>query len=134
MNILTDKSNENIRKTEVEQVVREKKEFTLLGKYNLTKGYRLFCYNHSDKTISQVKLKLGSFLQCELVKYDNLIQWIWFDPENMHVNINSKNTYFEALNMNFAMKRVTKWEQGKVQELFNLKKPKNKSIDIFESL
>lgn len=129
--ILTD---DRVKKNETEQVVKEKKEFTLLGKYNLTKGFHLFCYNPITDKVSKIKIKIGEFIQCELVKFEDGVHWVWFDPENFNISIDNRNIYFEAINMNLAIKRVEKWKQGKIKELFNLKKPRKDSIDIFKML
>lgn len=123
-----------VKKNETEQVVREKKEFTLLGKYNLTKGFSLFCFNPISRKVSKIEIKRGEFIQCELVKFEDGVRWIWFDPENFNVSIDSRNIYFEALNISHAKIRVEKFKEGQIKDLFNLKTPKNGSIDIFKSL
>lgn len=123
-----------IKKSEIEQVVREKQEYTLLGKYNLTKGFKLFCYNPINGEVTQPKIKVSGFIQCELVNVDGVPTWQWFDPENFNVTIDSRNIYFESLNIKNAINRVKKWKEGKIKELFNLKKPCICSINIFASL
>ncbi len=122
---------DKVHKSEVEQVVKQKQEYTLLGKYNISRGFKLFCYNPTNSKITQPEIKRGDFIQCELVKSDEGIGWIWFDPENMNITINSRNIYFESLNMKTAIKRVMNWRAGKVTDLFNLSKPREGSIDIF---
>lgn len=130
MNLIPELKPEKVNKPEIEQVVKEKMEYTLLGSYNINKGFSLFAYSSSTNKIRKVSLKKGKFIQCELTS----IGWIWFDPENLNTTIDSKEIYFEALNMEKAIKRVDRFKKGKIKELMNLKKPRKKTINIFENL
>ena len=135
MNITHDNSKQTVDKPEIEQVVREQKEFSILGTYALTKGLSLFAYNSLTGKIRRITLKRGDFIQCELVKFgDNKIEWVYFDPENYNTTIDSKEIYFESLNLEKAEKRVEKFKQGRIEELFNLKKPSKSTINIFEPI
>lgn len=127
---LTPQPKDSTTKPEIEQVVKEKMEYSLLGTYNISKGFKLFAYSSVNGKIREVILNRGEFIQCELTNEG----WIWFDPENMHTTIDSKEIYFEAFNLRSAQNRVKKFKEGSIKELFNLKKPSNKTINIFNEL
>lgn len=129
--------DDKIKKNEIEQVVREQQEYTLLGQYVITKGLKLFSYNPSNSKIEEVVIKRGEFIQCIPTEFDNegnILEWVYFDPENYNTTIDSRNYYLQALNMNSAVKRVEKFKQGKIKDLFNLKKPNPGGIDFFKML
>jgi len=131
MKILPDIQKDSaLAKPEVETVVNQKMEFTLLGTYQLSKGFTLFGYNPATDEIMPIEIKQGEFIQCELTTEG----WIWFDPENMQTTIDSLLYYFEALNIKKARNRVEKMKAGKLNDICNLKKPGNGTIDIFKPL
>ena len=130
MNIIPEISNKKTTKPEIEQVVKEKMEYSLLGTYNITNGFNLFAYSSVTGKIREVEIKRGEFIQCELTTEG----WIWFDPERMSTIIDSKEIYFEAFNMKSAINMVAKFKDGKKKELFNLKKPTKSTINIFEHI
>jgi len=108
MDLLNNKSKSDISKPEIEQVVRDQTEYTLLGNYLISRGFKLFSYNPSDGNIELVEIKVGEFIQCELVQEGSSCYWIWFDPENKQTTIDSRMYYFEALNLKLAINRVHK--------------------------
>ncbi len=137
MDILNDTKAKKVHKPEIEQVVREQMEFTLLGTYTIGRGYKLFSCNPTDFSVEQITVKQGDFIQCELVRFPGgrpSGEWVWFDPENFNVSIDSRVYYFQALNLRTAKERVGRFKAGKLKDLFNLKKPNPNGIDFFEKL
>lgn len=130
MDIIPEFKDNKVNKPEIEQVVKEKMEYSLLGTYNISKGFKLFAYSSLTGKVREVEIKRGEFIQCELTTEG----WIWFDPENMQTTIDSKEIYFEAFNMVSAINRIDKLRKGKIKDLFNLKKPTKKTINLFEKL
>jgi len=55
MDILNNIHKDKIRKPEIEQVVKEQMEYTILGTYSITKGFTLFAYNSVKNQIRKVK-------------------------------------------------------------------------------
>lgn len=122
----TDLGNK-VKKAEVEYVVKEKMEYTLLGTYVISKGFKLFSYNSINNEIKEVEIKRSDTITTELTPDG----WIWYDEEMKKATIDSKLIYFEAFNMKSAINQVKKFKQGRIKELFNLKKPNPDGIDIF---
>lgn len=129
MNIINYIKSDKIDRAEIEQVQKQKNEYTLLGQYTLKKGMKLFSYNYKDGIISEVVLKFGEFITCELTSEG----WIWYDQENANVNIDTKLDYFQSPSITIAKNLVQKLKDGKIKYLFNLTKMSNK-IDLFKTL
>ncbi len=127
MKLFEDISQDKINKPAVEQIVKEKVEFNILGTYSLTRGLTLFNYNPKTDEINIQSIKRGDFIQCVLTTEG----WIWFDPENYNTTIDGRLYYFEALNRKSAKVRVDKFKQGKIKELFNLRKPNPEGIKFY---
>lgn len=124
-------NNNNIdilSKDKIEQVQKKKTEYKLLGTFMRTKGLNLFSYNSITGELELLKIKYSKQV---IVIPDGLGGLTYFDPEKQKTNIDSRNTHFEALNYKSAKERVLKFKQGKIKELFNLKKPCKKSIDFW---
>jgi len=122
--------DDKIKKNEVEQVVKEKMEYTLLGTYIIKKGLKLFYYNPVDGSINEAIIKTSDLCICELTEEG----WIYYDSESDQTTIDGRCIYFQALRMQSAIDRVAKFKQGKIKELFNLKKPNPDGIDFFKPL
>lgn len=128
MDLLNNNDLDNkIKKNEVEYVVKEKMEYCLLGTYVISKGFKLFSYNSINNEIKEVEIKRGDYITTELTEEG----WIWYDEEMKKTTIDSKLIYFEAFRLKSAINQVHKFKQGKIKELFNLKKPNPDGIDIF---
>ena len=121
--------NDKTLKNQVEQVVKQKMEYTLLGTYQLKKGMKLFSYDYNKNEVLEVKIKRGEYIVCELTTEG----WIYYDPESFNVNIDTKLTYFQSPSITIANNLVWKFKEGKIKELFNLKKPV-KTIDLFKHI
>ncbi len=122
----TDLDNK-VKKNEVEHVVKEKMEYTLLGTYVISKGFKLFSYNPNDSCIKDVEIKRSDTITTELTPEG----WIYYDEEMQKATIDSRLYYFEAFNMKSAINQVKRFKKGITKELFNLKKPNPNGIDIF---
>ena len=105
-------------------------EFTLLGTYQLSRGFHLFGYDSRKNTLERVVIKRGEYLQLMLTKEG----WIYFDPETRKVMVDNRLEYFEAMSLRSANNMISKMKSGKLKSLFNLSKPSNKTIDIFSPL
>lgn len=119
MKVVPDNKTASISKPEIEQVQKEKQEYKLISSFVRTKGLNLYGYDSYKDEIY-------------LVEQDN-VDTIHWNEANELVNkytasIDSRHTFFEALNMKSAINRVKKWKQGK-KELDNLKYSDGK-IDI----
>ena len=64
-----------------------------------------------------------------LLKFDGKI--IPYDSEAAKCTVDSRNIYFQALNIKNANKRVSKWKSGLIKELFNLDKPNKDGIKLW---
>jgi len=118
MDLLNDYKDLKISKTQQEQVQQEKQEYYLLGTYLRTKGLKVFFYNPIKQNVEELEIKYSDTIH--LVPRDGKL--IPIDYENEKCQIDSRNIYFEALNLNSAKKRVIRFKQGKIKELCNLKK------------
>lgn len=116
----------NISRPEIEQVEKEKQEYTLIGVYALKPGLKLFEYNPKKDTVKEVKV-----LDRQRIEIDIMHGGSFSESESpKHVTVDSRNIYFQALRMESALNRVKAWKEGRKQ-LFNLQKPKNE-INIFQ--
>ena len=129
MEIVTTSNKDTVNKPAIEQVVKQKMEYTLLGTYGLKRGMKLFAYDYSKQTVEEVIIKRGNYLVCELTTEG----WVVYDPENFNVTIDSKLDYFQSPSITIANNLVKKLKEGKIQTLFNLKPPST-GIDLFSYL
>jgi hypothetical protein len=129
MNILNDKSDLNfVAKPEIEQVQLKQNEYTLLGTFLRSKGLNLFYYNPENNETKQATIKFSNTLHIYKLTTG---KWLIVDWENQKTTVESAFIYFEALNMQSAIKRVARWREGKIKELFNLKTPSKEGIKFF---
>ena len=122
----TDLDNK-VKKNEVEYVVKEKMEYCLLGTYVISKGFKLFSYNSTNNKVKEIEIKRSDTMSTMFTKEG----WIYWDEEMKKTTIDSKLIYFEAFRFKSAINQAHKFKQGKIKELFNLKKPNPNGIDIF---
>lgn len=113
-----------VSKPEMEMVEQEKQEYKLLGKFQRTKGLRLYSWNSSaDKlTLVEVSFKntavLDDFLSVKTMATEE-------------ATVDSRDIHFEALNDKTAQKRIDKYKDGKIKDLCNLKAPTKGSINFW---
>ena len=128
MNIIPDVNKGHAVSTiEIEQVQQEQKEYILLGTFLLTKGLRLFCYDHLENEVFEITIKYSDTIHLYLINR----QWVLVDWEAAKCSIDSKFIHFEALNLKSAEKRVARFKEGKIKELFNLRKPSKEGIKFY---
>jgi hypothetical protein len=119
--------NQAIDKIKIEQVQLKQQEYFLLGTFLRTPGLTLFSYNINTNEIKEVIIKYSDTIN--LVPIDGKL--IPIDFENQRCLVDSRYEYFESLNIDNAQKRVKKWKDGKIKELFNLKKPSEDGIKFY---
>jgi len=120
--IMFDKNKTN--KPEIENVEKEKMEYTLLGTFQRTRGLKLFAYNYLDDIVSEIKIKPKSTLN---IKIENN-KCIPSDEAPEEATVDNRFIHFEALNMKNAIRRLNKYKSGKLKELCNLRKPNPKNV------
>ena len=100
-------------KVGVEVVQKQKQEYKLIDTFMRTPGLLLFGYN--DKT--------GDIYEVQEDDRDTIYWEEALDLLHKKVaNIDPRDTFFEALNMKNAEKKVSDWKKGKKRDLSNLKK------------
>jgi len=128
MNIINDNSDiTKTNKPDIEQVEKKKQEYYLLGTFLRTRGLRMFGFNHLKNEVFEVKIQYGNTIH--LVPIEGKLMPV--DLEAEKCTVDSRFEYFEALNFESANKRVSKYKQGKLSELCNLKKPNPDGIRFF---
>ncbi len=128
MEIVNNNILEHIQKPEIEQVQLERQELTFIGRFSLTAGLKLFCYSSLKNEINEVTPKLiteGEFIINENGEMELK------ETANKVLDIYSTDIYFECLNLENAERRVLKFKQGKIRELFNLKKYNKNGIKFY---
>lgn len=131
MNILNDKTDINTAvKSETEFVEQEQQEYFLLGTFMVTPGLKVYGFNHLKDEVFEVPFIRSNL--AILTQIDGKICAI--DSEHEKVTVDSRFTYFEALNYLSALKRVAKYLSGRIKELNNLRKLNPDGIDFFKSL
>jgi hypothetical protein len=115
---------DDVTKSQMELVEKEKLEYKLLGSCILTPGLSLFSFNVETGEIRKITVerKKSSFISAHNNKLTSV------DNTQRTVKIDTKLIYFEALNIKTAVKRVSKAIQGKIK-LFNLRLVKNEKIN-----
>ena len=126
--IVPDISGSNrIAQNEIEQVQIKEHEFYYLGTFLRTRGLSLYGYDYINDKVVEVTIKHGDTIH--LVPMDGKLIPIDYDMETC--NVDSRFTYFEALNMRNAEKRVRRWKEGFVKELSNLVRPNPNGIQLW---
>ena len=115
---------ESTSKPEVEQVQKEKMEYHLLGTYLRTRGLTLYSYNPMKNEIEPVVISYSNTIH--IIPEDG--QLIAVDLEAEKTTVDSRFIYFEALNQKSAERRVKKWKNGQIKELFNLRDPNKEPL------
>lgn len=116
MELIPTNPTHNPSKSETEQVQQQKHEYYLLGSFIRTRGLKLFAYNWQKDEIFEVEVKKGSTITA--VPMDGKL--VAVDKEQEKCFVDSRNKFFECLNMANAVNRVKKFKQGKIKELCNL--------------
>lgn len=128
MDLLNNTKDLAVQKSQQEQVQQQKREYYLLGTYLRTKGLKVFFYNPINEEVKELEIKYSDTIH--LVPMGGKL--IPTDYENQKCQVDSRCTYFEALNYNSAMKRFNNFKQGKINDLCNLKKYNpDAKIDFF---
>jgi hypothetical protein len=122
-----DDNEQSIVKSQ-ESSKEQREEDNLIGTFKRSKGLGLFAYDHMNGEVYQVE---------EIFKGD---VWLLRDEKGVayakrightETYINPKHTHFEALNLKTATNKVDRFVAGSVKDLMNLKRPDNKTINIF---
>jgi hypothetical protein len=115
---------DKISKPEIEQVEQEKMEYHMLGTFLRTRGLQLFCYNPMEDKVELVNILYSNTIH--IIPENG--QLIAVDLEAEKTTVDSRCEYFEALNMDSAKRRVKRWKEGKIKELFNLRDPNKEPL------
>lgn len=106
----------------------QRQESNLIDTFKRSKGLGLFAYDHMSGEVYQVE---------EIFKGD---VWLLRDEKGVayakrightETYINPKHTHFEALNIKTANNKVDRFRSGATNDLMNLKRPDNKTINLF---
>jgi|TARA_B110000908_G_scaffold79648_1_gene95438 hypothetical protein len=106
----------------------QRQESNLIDTFKRSKGLGLFAYDHIGGEVYQVE---------EIFKGD---VWLLRDEKGVayakrightETYINPKHTHFEALNIKTANNKVDRFRSGATNNLMNLKRPDNKTINLF---
>ena len=128
MDILNNDTGKNsVKKPEMEMVQKQKEEYKLLSQYIRTKGLILFAYNSMKDELNIVKIEKKKDVQLKF-KEGKLVKGELSSEECV---VDSRNIHFEALNIKSAKKRLTKYKEGKIKELYNLRLPNKESIKLW---
>jgi hypothetical protein len=119
--------NKSIDGLKMEQVQLKQQEYYLLGTFLRTPGLNLFSYNLNTEEIKEVVIKYSNTIN--LVPIDGKL--VPIDYENQNCTVDSRFEYFESLNYQNAFNRVKKWKEGKIKQLFNLRKPSEDGIKLW---
>jgi len=111
------------KKPEMEMVEREKHEYKLIGTYMRRKGLKLYSYNSIKNELKEVHVLTKDTLQ---IVPDENGKLTAIDTGYEKAYVDSRNIYFEALNLKNAQKRLAKFKKGEIKELCNLKEPGNR--------
>lgn len=120
------KQKDKINTSDIEMVQQQQHEYTLLGSFSRTKGLKLFELNNQTGDVNEVNIKYSD--TATVIFKDGRLTWV--DLEAQETTVDSRNTYFEALNLKSAKQRVDKYKRGQIKELFNLKPLVNKTIQL----
>ena len=124
MILINDKTQDKIKKSDVEIVESEQQEYKLFGSFLRTKGLKLFSYNHLKDEVSEVEIQKDD--EVNVVLENGVLK----PRYNLHVEatVNTSHEHFEALNLRTARNRVKKFKKGIVKDLCNLRKNEPKPI------
>ena len=99
MDILNEiNSKQDFKSTEIEVVQKEKIELNLLGTFIITNGLKLWEYNHREDKIIEVAINSKEAIEIEFIDNSSVSKTI----AEKECTVDSRNTYFEALNHNTA--------------------------------
>lgn len=109
----------HIGKPTIEIVQKQKQEYKLIEQYVRSKGLRLYAYNHMKDEITEIKPQVKTDIE---IGFDKDGKLSTKEQAKEEVMVDARNTFFESLNMENAIKRVNKYKSGKIKELCNLRK------------
>ncbi len=118
---------DSVKQNEIEHVQKSKKEFHLLGTYLLTRGLRLYFYNPLKDEIKEASIEENTTLSLGSIGGK-------LNPIEKNLGkceINNNYEYFQALNMEKAIRRANRFKKGKIESLTNLKRANNEGISFF---
>ena len=113
----TDLNNQGI-----EQITPQKQEYKLLETYIRRSGLGLFCYNQFEDTITLVIEQIPTKIRVIIVPISAIEDKLDYEEyEHKRCEVDSRLYYFESLNLDNAIKRVTKWKLCLIPILCNMK-------------
>lgn len=127
MDILNNNLKSNLDKEQLEYLQKKKHEYKLIGSYTRRPGMLLFCYKHSIGKIEQINIVCSGTAK---IIPDGQCGLTWCDAAHSSVMVDSRDTFFEALNMRNAVRRVERFKAGHIKDLCNLT-VRGGSINIF---
>lgn len=104
-------------KSEIEQVVKDKKEDKLVGTFLRRKGLTLFGYSPKDNTLYIVEIAKTQNGEITITNKGLSV----IDQADEKAQVITSDIYFEALNQKSAEKRLSKYKAGKLSDLSNLR-------------
>lgn len=116
-----------LNKPEIERLQQEKQEYHLLGSFLRTRGMFLFGYNHLKDEVFKIELQKGETIEAKII--DGVLSI--GETAAQKCTVDSRYTYFEAINLKNAIKRVEKYKNGKINELSNLRKTDDDYLSFF---
>lgn len=127
MDVLNSNIKDSLDKEQLEYLQKKKHEYKLLGRYTRRTGHNLYCLKHQTGKIEEIKIRRTSTAKIIPNGTGGLT---WIDADYDSVMVDSRDTFFEALNMRNAERRVERFKRGDVKELSNLQF-RNGKIKIF---
>ena len=117
-----------IKKTDIENVEREQKEYFLLGQFMHKRGLKLFSYNSMKNEFKEVEMQFKEVP--EVVFLENGDYYLKGAKE-YKVDVDSRNIYFESLSLKFAENRLKKFKEGRIKDLCNLREVPKEKLSIY---
>lgn len=109
----------HVSKPSMEMVEQQKQEYKLIEQYIRTKGLCLYAYDYMKDEITEVKPQVKTDIAIGFNERGELAKK---EQSKEEVMVDARNTFFECLNMDNAIKRVNKYKSGKIKNLCNLRK------------
>lgn len=128
MNIVNNDTRlDQISKGEISIVQKKKHEYYLMGRFWRTKGVRIFGYDPVTGKVEEISIEYSDSIH--IVNRGRGLEAV--DIEFEKVMVDSRWIYFEALNISNAIRRVERWRDGKIDNLFNLIEVGNEVIKFW---
>lgn len=116
-------ASDKVSKPEMEQVEQQKQEYKLIEQYVRSKGMIMYAYNTIKDEITEIKPTVKKDVALVVSEEGTLMKK---EEAQEEVMVDPRNIFFEALNRKNAIKRVNKYKQGKIKELCNLMRKKDR--------